>query len=103
MKTTFAILAILGACALSAHAEELVVTKPDAEEIVVSETVTEPVKPRASIEGIVKQIFVDKKPWQLVNPVAPAKYGSGKKVVSKDFGPGTPYHSAGVVVLGVEW
>ena len=101
MKTTFAILAILGACALSAHAQEFVAPKTETQEIVVPDT--EPVKPRPSIEGIVKQIFVDKKPWQLVNPVAPAKYGSGQKVVSKDFGPGTPYHSAGVVVLGVEW
>lgn len=94
------ILAVLGACALSTHAQEFVAPKTETQQIVPN---TEPVKLRPSIEGIVKQIFVDKKPWQLVNPVAPAKYGSGQKVVSKDFGPGTPYHSAGVVVLGVEW
>ncbi|PTX98709.1 hypothetical protein DB345_03045 [Spartobacteria bacterium LR76] len=56
-----------------------------------------------SIEGIVADIFNNKKPWQMINPAAPAKYGSGQKFVSKDFGPGTPYHSTGVVVAGVEW
>jgi len=63
---------------------------------------TEPVQLRPTIEGIVKEIFT-KKPWQLVNPVAPASYGSGEKMVSKDFGPGTPYHSSGWIVAGVEW
>lgn len=58
---------------------------------------------KPSIEGIVKQIFVTDRPWQLVNPAAPASYGTGQKNVSKDFGPGTPYHSSGVVVAGVEW
>lgn len=58
---------------------------------------------RPSIEGIVKEIFVTKKPWQLINPAAPKKYGSGQKNLSKDFGPGTPFHSTGVIVAGVEW
>lgn len=61
------------------------------------------IDPRPSPEGIVKEIFVTKKPWQLVNPAAPTQYGTGQKFVSKDSGPGTPYHSTGVVVLGVEW
>ncbi len=58
---------------------------------------------KPSIEGIVKQVFVTGKPWQVVNPAAPASYGSGVKNVSKDFGPATPFHSTGLVVVGVEW
>lgn len=81
-----------------------------AQDFVAPQTETREINPEApaitekpSIEGIVKQIFVTDKPWQLVNPAAPAKYGTGAKNVSKDFGPGTPYHSTGVVVAGVEW
>lgn len=58
---------------------------------------------RPTIDGIVKEIFVTKKPWQLVNPAAPKKYGSGKENISKDSGPGTPFHSTGVIVAGVKW
>lgn len=58
---------------------------------------------RPAIEGIVKEIFVTKKPWQLINPAAPKKYGSGQKNISKDSGPGTPFHSTGVILAGVEW
>ncbi|GAB4179820.1 MAG: hypothetical protein Fur0032_20590 [Terrimicrobiaceae bacterium] len=63
----------------------------------------ERVQPRPSIEGIVKDIFTTRKPWQSINPAAPASYGSGEKNVSKDFGPGTPVKSAGLIVFGVEW
>lgn len=58
---------------------------------------------RPTIDGIVKEIFVTKKPWQMINPAAPKKYGSGQKNISKDTGPGTPFHSTGVIVVGVEW
>lgn len=61
------------------------------------------VKPNPGIEGILKDIFVTRKPWQAVNPLAPASYGSGAKMVSRDFGPGTPHHSTTLTVLGVEW
>lgn len=60
----------------------------------------EPAKP--TIEGMVKEIFT-KKPWQAVNPLAPKSYGSGEKLVSRDFGPGTPHHSQTLTVVGVEW
>ena len=80
-------------------AQEFISPVPQRREVVP----TEIIEPRPSIEGIVKEIFVTKKPWQMVNPAAPASYGSGEKVVSRDFGPGTPYHSTGVVVFGVEW
>lgn len=60
-------------------------------------------EPKPSIEGIVRSVFVDKKPWQLVNPLAPKEYGTGEKFVSRDFGPATPFHSTTVTVVGVEW
>ena len=81
-----------------------------AQDFVAPQAPTEEIDPDAvvirekpSIEGIVKQIFTTDRPWQLINPAAPASYGSGQKNVSKDFGPGTPHHSTGVVVAGVEW
>lgn len=60
----------------------------------------EPAKP--TIEGMVKEIFT-KKPWQAVNPFAPKAYGTGEKLVSRDFGPSTPHHSETLTVVGVEW
>jgi hypothetical protein len=66
-------------------------------------TTEERIELRPSIEGIVKEIFVTKKPCQMINPAAPAKYGTGEKNVSKDFGAGTPFKSTGLIVAGVEW
>ncbi len=82
------------------YAQQLSVEIPQAREITPN---VEVIRPKPSIEGIVKEVFVTKKPWQLVNPAAPASYGSGQKNVSKDSGPGTPYHSSGWIVAGVEW
>jgi hypothetical protein len=79
-------------------AQEFIAPEQEPSEIVP----VEPVQQRPTIEGIVKEVFT-KKPWQVVNPAAPARYGSGKKMVSKDFGPGTPFHSTGLVVASVEW
>lgn len=78
-------------------AQEFIAPKPERHEVVPVEPA-----PRPGIEGIVKDVFT-KKPWQLVNPLAPASYGSGEKRVSKDFGPGTPYKSSGWIIAGVEW
>ena len=80
-------------------AETLTVVEPADQEI-VEDVVIEDGRP--SIDGMVTQLF-QKKPWQAVNPAAPQKYGSGQKNVNKDFGPGTPFHSTGLVVMGVEW
>jgi hypothetical protein len=84
---------------VAVQAQDFVAPAPPAEEIVPVE-VTEP---RPSIEGIVREIFTTRKPWQMVNPMAPKEYGSGERFVSKDRGPGTPFHSTGVVVMGVDW
>jgi hypothetical protein len=93
--TTF-VIGLLSIGTLSA--QEFVAPGAERREVVPAE----PVQIRPSIEGIVKEIFT-KKPWQLVNPAAPASYGSGEKMVSKDFGPGTPYHSSGWIIAGVEF
>jgi len=87
------------ACAGQLAAQDFIATTPKARDIPLEESV----ETKPTTEGIVKDIFVTKKPWQLVNPAAPAKYGSGEKKVSKDFGPGTPFKSTGWIVAGVEW
>ncbi len=56
---------------------------------------------RPSVEGIVKEIFDEKKPWQLVNPAAPKSYGDGEKTVSySEKDPGKP---KGFILFAVEW
>jgi hypothetical protein len=80
-------------------AQDFIAPQQPRREIVPEETI----QPRPTIDGIVKEIFETRKPWQLVNPAAPASYGSGEKMVSKDFGPGTPYKSTGWIVFGIEW
>jgi hypothetical protein len=79
-------------------AQEFVAPEAERREVVPAE----PAERGPSIEGIVKEVFTTR-PWQLVNPAAPASYGSGQRMVSQDFGPGTPYHSAGLIVASIEW
>jgi hypothetical protein len=55
------------------------------------------------VDGIVKQIFDVKKPWQLLNPAAPASLGTGEQNVSKDTVTGTAHHAVTLTVVGVEW
>jgi hypothetical protein len=66
------------------------------------EITTEAPELKPTIDGIVLQIFTDK-PWQAVNPAAPASYGTGEKNVSKDTTGGTPYVPPALTVIGVEW
>ena len=56
-----------------------------------------------SIEGMVKFFLISQKPWQALNPAAPAEYGTGETNVSKDSAPGTPHHAATLTVIGFEW
>jgi len=99
MKTLSVLVAALTAGLVPVAAQSFTAYEPEDQEIVEDVEITD-TRPR--VEGIVTQIF-NKRPWQAVNPAAPAKYGSGEKNVSKDTGPGTPYHSTGLVVAGVEW
>ncbi len=98
MTKRFAALIIVASSGICV-AQEFVAPPNQRREVVVEEKI----EPKPSIEGIVKDVFVTRKPWQLVNPAAPASYGSGQRMVSKDSGPGTPYHSAGWVLFGVDW
>lgn len=95
MKNALLAIALLLPGALCA--QEFIAPQTQRREIVPVEPA-----PRPSIEGIVKDVFT-KKPWQLVNPLAPPSYGTGEKRISRDFGGGTPYKSAGWIVAGVEW
>ena len=56
-----------------------------------------------SIEGMVKFFLSSQKPWQALNPAAPAEYGTGETNVSKDSPPGTPHHAATLTIIGLEW
>ena len=58
---------------------------------------------KPEVDGIVKQIFDVQKPWQLLNPAAPASDGNGEQNVSTDTVTGTPHHSVTLTVVGVEW
>jgi hypothetical protein len=66
------------------------------------EIVTEATDLKPTIDGIVLQIFTDR-PWQAINPAAPASYGTGEKNVTKDIAGGTPYQASAITVVGVEW
>jgi hypothetical protein len=65
--------------------------------------VTQAAELKPEVDGIVKQIFDVQKPWQLLNPTAPASYGTGEKNVSADTVVGTPHHAVTLTVVGVEW
>ena len=67
------------------------------------EIVTQAAELKPEVDGIVKQIFDLQKPWQLLNPAAPASYGTGEKNVSTDTVVGTPHHAVTLTVVGVEW
>jgi hypothetical protein len=98
MKTALRTLVIGILAAGTLSAQEFVAPEAQRREVAPSQ----PVQQRPTIEGLVKEVFT-KKPWQLVNPAAPASAGTGERLVSKDFGGGTPYHSTGWVVASVEW
>lgn len=56
---------------------------------------------RPSIEGIVAEVFKNKKPLQLINPLAPKRYGNGEKTTSwSENEPGKP---KGFILFGFEW
>mgnify|MGYP006928174548 CR=1 FL=1 len=98
MRLRHAIVCLIGTAGIL-PAQEFIAPAPVREEIRTGEISDT----RPTIDGIVKEIFVTKKPWQLINPAAPKKYGTGEKNISKDTGPATPFHSTGVILVGVEW
>jgi hypothetical protein len=96
MKTPASLLAI-ALTATSVIAEDFVAPAGIQREITAEAPELKP-----TIDGIVLQVFTDK-PWQAVNPAAPASYGNGEKNVSKDIRGGTPFQATGLTVVGVEW
>jgi hypothetical protein len=53
------------------------------------------------ITGVVAQAFNMKKPLQLVNPLAPRKYGDGHDNVTWD--PDNPEKPKGIILFGLQW
>ena len=53
------------------------------------------------IAGIVAQAFNRKRPLQMINPLAPAKYGDGRDNVSWD--PDKPEKPKGIILFGIQW
>lgn len=53
------------------------------------------------IGGIVAQAFNMKQPLQMINPLAPAKYGDGRESVSWD--PDKPEKPKGIILFGIQW
>lgn len=58
---------------------------------------------RVAVEGIVADIFNVKKPWQLVNPVAPEEYGDGRSNGTVTYSEEDPGKPKGFIVLAIEY
>jgi hypothetical protein len=57
--------------------------------------------PKPTIEGIVAEVFRDRQPWQLVNPLAPKRFGDGRKTTSWD--PENPGKPKGFIVFALDF
>ena len=57
--------------------------------------------PAYEITGVVAQAFKTKNPFQLINPFAKKKYGTGHAGVSWD--PDHPEKPKGVILFGILW
>lgn len=53
------------------------------------------------ITGVVVQAMNMKKPLQMVNPLAPKKYGDGRDSVTWD--PDNPEIPKGIIIFGLQW
>lgn len=90
---------VMGATSLLAQEEFIAPRSPDRE--IVEAPLPEQDTSRPSIEGIVAELFKNRNPIQMINPLAPAKYGTGKKNVSwSEKDPGKP---KGFILFGIEW
>ncbi len=66
---------------------------------------------RPNLGGVIPQLIRLKKPWELINPFAPAEYGNGSANTTKDYTDanpvkGKPYDPAkpkGIIVFGITW
>lgn len=53
------------------------------------------------VAGVAAQAVKLKKPLELINPLAPEKYGDGSQDVSWD--PDNPEKPKGIILLGIQW
>lgn len=72
---------------------------PKSKKVKVDSTAVEKKAPY-DIDGVVAQAFRMKKPLELVNPLAPQKYG-GSEDISWD--PDNPEIPKGIILFGVRW
>jgi len=96
MKTLLAV-AALGLGGMGLASAQFVAPKGPRQPPIVHE----PTVQRPTVEGIVTEIFTVKKPWQLVNPLAPKSYGDGRHTVSySEKEPGKP---KGFILFAIDW
>jgi hypothetical protein len=55
----------------------------------------------SGVTGVVAEALKLKKPLQMVNPLAPAKYGDGHDSVTWD--PDNPEKPKGIIIFGIQW
>lgn len=65
------------------------------------ETVPLEKAPAVEVTGVVKQAVETRKAYQLVNPLAPEKYGNGEDDISWD--PDNPDKPKGIILFGLQW
>ncbi len=100
MKPSLCVALLLAALPLSA--QEFIVPVPDVIPVEPAPVLPPPTREGGvTVEGIVAEIFNTTRPWQLVNPLAPAEYGNGEKTVSRN--PDDPEKPKGFILFALEW
>lgn len=100
--TTLLALSLLAAGTLSAQQASsdasFVAPKPKKPKV---ENIPIEKEPAVKVTGVVKQAVDTKKAWELINPLAPDKYGNGEEDVSWD--PDNPDKPKGIILFGLQW
>lgn len=100
---TFAITALFFSFA-DIHAQQS--RQPDTEFVAPKKLKRTPPKkaeqePLIKLNGSLTQAVKSKQPWQVVNPLAPASYGTGEQNVSQD--PDEVGRNEGLLIFGIQW
>lgn len=98
MKRYLFAVAMMACAMVSGRAQDFVAPLPR-EDAPVLPT---PEERRVEAAGIVAEIF-RKKPWQLVNPAAPASLGDGKTNGTVSYSEEYPGKPKGFIVFGIDW
>lgn len=88
----------------SVHAQQS--RQPDTEFVAPKKLKRTPPKkaeqePLIKLNGSLTQAVKSKQPWQVVNPLAPASYGTGEQNVSQD--PDELGENQGLLLFGIQW